>query len=238
MTSGRDELQWGPRVSKQKIRRLYESDAAGIYDEALIDDVGITLLVRCRHILQIRAAGRGRVTCPRCARQRVHTVIERAPHGRGRGSRGDPRDEVITCPVCGWRITWGAYRTSYKRKQLSAGGAVSAFQRFVDAYPKARTPREKMLVIDRLIHEFHYSLKDRPGQPTRPVATNLIEGKTTDIEPFLDELAYGTAWPGEAEERRQTWRREIEKRDRWLEAHRRRLAARRDQQRGSGEGTV
>lgn len=244
MMSGRDELQWGPRVPKWKIRRLYETDAAGIYDEELIDDVGITLWVRCRHILQIHAAGRGQVTCPRCARRGVHTMIARAGFRRG-GSGGDPRDdardeapddprdEVITCPVCGWRITWGAYRKSYKRKQLNAGGAVSAFERFVDAYPEARTPQEKMLAIDRLIHEFHYSLKDRPDQPTRPVATNLIEGKTTDIETFLDELTYGPTWPTEARERRRRWRREIEERDRWLEAHRRRVAKRRKE---TGQG--
>jgi DNA-directed RNA polymerase subunit RPC12/RpoP len=220
-TSGREDIQWGRRVPKDKIQRLYSSDAAGIYDAELIDDVGTTLWVRCRSILEIHEAKRGRVRCPRCARRSVDTFIAR----RGRRTGGDPRDEELVCPVCGWRITWGDYTKSYKRKQLNAGGAVDVFQRYVDAYPKARTPREKMLAIDRLIHEFHYSLKDRPDQPTRPVAANLIRGKLTEIEAFLDKLTYGPTVPPKAEERRTAWRRNLAARDRWLAEHRRRLAA-------------
>lgn len=210
-------------MPRHKIERLYSSDAAGIYDEALIDDVGTTLWVRCRSILEIHEAKRGRVRCPRCARRSVETTIAR----RGRRTGGDPRDEVLNCPVCGWQITWEAYAKSYKRKQLNAGGAVEVFRRYVDTYPRARTPREKMLAIDRLIHEFHYSLKDRPDQPTRPVAVNLIQGKLSDVEAFLDELTYGDAVPAKARERRATWREERASRDRWLADHRRRLDARR-----------
>jgi hypothetical protein len=31
---------WAPRVAQNQIRRLYEVDAAGIYDQELIDQVG------------------------------------------------------------------------------------------------------------------------------------------------------------------------------------------------------
>jgi hypothetical protein len=215
--TGRDEIRWGPRVPRAKIRRLYESDAAGIYDEELIDDVGITLLVRCRSILEIYEARRGRVRCHRCARGGVRTMIERQ-----RPARGDPRDELIRCPVCGWELTWGDYAKSFQRKQLNPGGAVSSFRRYVADYRQARTPRAKMLAIDRLIHEFHYSLRAQPDLPTRPVAANLIEGRLSVIEPFLDELTYGTGAPAELRERRAHWRRELAARDRWLEEHRRR----------------
>ena len=39
---------WAPRVPRWKIARLYENDACGLADEALIDDVAYSLLERCR----------------------------------------------------------------------------------------------------------------------------------------------------------------------------------------------
>ncbi len=211
--TARDEIEWGPRVPKHKLRRLYELDAQGIDDEALTDDVGTTLWVRCQSILTVHAAQEGRVSCPRCRRRGRETVIPRE-----RGRRGDPRDEVLACPQCGWTITWGDYHLSYKLQQLNAGGAVTVFQRFVDAYPRLRTPREKLLAIDRLIHEFHFSLHAEPDLPTRPVAVNLIEGRLTDVEAFLDELTYGPGLPGEV---RSQYRARLAQRDRWLREHRR-----------------
>jgi hypothetical protein len=96
MNNGRSEIKWSPRVPQWKIRRLYELDAQGILDEELLDDVGITLLLRCRDILTIHEAKRGRVKCPRCADQRERTIIERV------SQKGDARDEAIVCPECGW----------------------------------------------------------------------------------------------------------------------------------------
>jgi hypothetical protein len=205
---GRDAIEWGPRVPRHKLRRLYELDAQGIVDEALVDDVGTTLWVRCRDILTVHAAQQGRVTCPCCRKQGRESVI---PRQRGRG--GDPRDEVLTCPVCGWAITWGEYYLSYKRRQLNAGGAVEVFARYVEVYPKLRAAREKLLAIDRLVHEFHFSLRDQPDLPTRPVAVNLIEGRLTDVEVFLDELTYGPELPAEVWAR---YRARLARRDRWL----------------------
>jgi hypothetical protein len=45
-----------------------------------------------------------------------------------------------------------------------------------------------MVLIDRLIHAFHISLKADIG---RPVAANLIEGSLKDIMHFLDKLTSG-----------------------------------------------
>ncbi len=174
------KIKWSPRVPKWKLRRLYETEALGIYDREQIDDVGMTLYMRCRDILTIHKAKSERlVRCPRCERQRRETFIPR------RGGR----DEVLICPVCAWHITWDAYHKSFKRRQLNPGGAVPAFTNFVEAYAHARTPKEKMLAIDRVIHAFHYSLKDQPDLPTRPAGVNLIQGRLTDVVPFLDELS-------------------------------------------------
>jgi DNA-directed RNA polymerase subunit RPC12/RpoP len=205
MNTGRNEIRWSPRVAKWKIRRLYELDAQGIVDEALLDDVGITLLLRCRDIVTIDEARRGRIKCPRCAKQKKRTLIVRA-HGKG-----DVRDEVITCPECGWRITWGEYALSFKRKQLNSGGALTAFERYIRDYRAAQRPQQKMLAIDRLIHEFHYSLRAQPDLPCRPVGVNLIQGKLGDVVRFLDELTYGRQTTEGLEENRAAWLEEMEK---------------------------
>ena len=43
--------QWAPRVPKSKIKRLYELDAKGIYDDELLDDVGYALFARCQSFI-------------------------------------------------------------------------------------------------------------------------------------------------------------------------------------------
>jgi GNAT superfamily N-acetyltransferase/predicted nucleotidyltransferase len=194
--NGRDEITWGGRVPRWKIRRLYEQDAQGLVDENLLDDVGTLLYQRCRSILHVADAKAGHVHCPRCDRQNRETLIQR-PH-----RHGDPRDALLTCPVCCWQITWGEYALSFKRHQLNPGGAIIAFSTYIQEYPRAISPQEKMLAIDRLIHEFHFSSAGQPGLPTRPVGVNLINGKLVDVIDFLDELSRAGA-PGE--DVRQEW---------------------------------
>ena len=202
-TTGQEDIRWAPRVAKRKIQRLYEWESKGVLDEELIEDVGFTLLLRCRAILTIRDARDGRVTCPRCDREERATVILRT-------GEGGP-DELIECDRCEWKITWGEYHKTYQHKQLHSGGAVAAFESYVKAYTKARTPKAKILAIDRLIHEFHYSLRTDPETPTRAAAVNLIEGKLTDVVRFLDELTYGAAATAELETQRGEWRATLEK---------------------------
>ena len=42
MKNAISDIEWAPRVSKKKIRKLYESEATGLLDETLLDDVGIS----------------------------------------------------------------------------------------------------------------------------------------------------------------------------------------------------
>ena len=95
--------------------------------------------------------------------------------------------------LAGWAASWADYSSSYRRRQLNPGGAVDYFHAFVDAYPRCRTARDKMVAVDQLIHSFHYSLRADPTLPTRPAAVNLIEGRLTDIVPFLDALSQGVS---------------------------------------------
>ena len=196
MSESRVDVRWSPRVPKWKLRRLYERVAQGIWDDELIDDVGMTLFMRCRDILRIhRASSEKLVTCPRCDHTGVETLIPR------KGNRDTP----IECPVCGWSMTWYAYHRTWKRRQLNPGGAVGYFQAFVDSYPRARTPRNKVMAIDLVIHSFHFSLRDEPDRPTRPAGVNLIVGKLEDVVRFLDELS-GLSLPSEMQQTNRVWR--------------------------------
>ena len=182
MQQGREALHWTRRVSQSKLRRLYERFAQGIVDHELIDDVGITLYVRCRDILTVHRAKKERqVRCPVCDRAGQERFIER--HGG--------LEEQIRCPACGWEIRWHDYVRAVSRRQLNAGGATSAFAGYVVRYERVRSHREKMLAIDRLIHEFHFSLRYVPDQPTRPAGVNLIQGRMTAVAQFLDDLTAG-----------------------------------------------
>ncbi|MHC5056264.1 MAG: hypothetical protein ACYTKD_16310 [Planctomycetota bacterium] len=207
MQDGASEVRWAPRVAKRDVRRLYESEAKGLLDEDLLDEVGIALLLRCKSILDVKAAREGRVRCPRCGRDGRETIIDRVFAKR--------EEERISCPECGWRTTWLAYSRTFKRRQLHSGGAVGAFERYVREYPLARTSGAKMLTVDRLIHEFHYSNHEAPDLPTRAACVNLIQGKLKDVVEFLDRLSAGTSraqrtksrWRAEA---RRTWLGDLE----------------------------
>ena len=47
MIDGQATSHLGTTRATKKIRQFYETDAKGIYDEDLIDDVGYGLLARC-----------------------------------------------------------------------------------------------------------------------------------------------------------------------------------------------
>ncbi len=182
------EFKWTPRVPKEKIYRLYQQDITGLYDEKLLDDVGITLYLRCKDILAVKSAREGRVRCPDCYKELKENYIRR-PQIR----KKETADQPLQCTVCGCSFLWKDYQKSFKRNQLNAGGAVPAFEAYVREYPRAKQTQEKFGLIDRLIHEFHYSNKQLPDLPTRSVGPNLLNGRLEDIVVFLDELSNGVA---------------------------------------------
>ncbi len=179
-------VRWAGPVRQDEVRRLYESDARGLSDEGLIDDVGCGLYLRCRSILAVTAAARGQVSCPRCAR-----LIPRA----GRDNSAPSLAECLHCPGCGWHTTWGRYRATFQGRQLYGAGGMEAFQTFLSRFDQARTSREKLFAIDRLIHSFHYNLTAGAKVPTasRPAAANVLEGSLAEVVGFLDRLSHGDA---------------------------------------------
>lgn len=170
------QFRWADKVRPEVIRRLYVQEARGILDEELIDEVGYALLARCRSILEVSRAVRGELDCPECG----GVVKFRAITGT-----------TLLCQKCGWTYAWDDFRKTYKNKQLFGGAALPCFGEYARKFPAANTPREKILLIDRLIHEFHYNITCANPVPTatRAVAVNLIAGNgMREVVDFLESL--------------------------------------------------
>jgi hypothetical protein len=180
------KIKWASRVKKSDIREVYKLNAGGIDDEAKIDNLGIALYLRCIDILCVkRAREKGGIRCYSCySNAGVETYI---PYNGG--FHKGMEEVTITCHVCGFSFTNMEFYMSVKDKQLNSGGAVPAFEHFIKYYPAEKDMNKKLLLIDRLINSYHYSLKHIPDVPTRSVGPNLIEGRMKDIIPFLDELS-------------------------------------------------
>ncbi|MDP6038304.1 MAG: hypothetical protein QGG64_07130 [Candidatus Latescibacteria bacterium] len=66
MIDGQATSHLGTTRATKKIRQFYETDAKGIYDEDLIDDVGYGLLARCESFIIANRTRSGEVLCPQC----------------------------------------------------------------------------------------------------------------------------------------------------------------------------
>jgi hypothetical protein len=187
-------FKWARRVEPEKIRRLYTLDAKGIVDEELIDEVGYAMYARCESIRIATEAHAGRPTCHKC---------------RGTMEHRWKRNEPMVCESCGWTTTWGDYLKTYQRKQLYGGKAYPIFLSFLEDWPNARSHRDRLLLIDRLIHAVHAELGSETSM-YRPAAVNLIEGTAHELVAFLDDLAYGDKSTPGLLELRDAWRTRAE----------------------------
>ena len=181
---------WAPRLRKVQIERLYQRCGQGLLDEELIDDVGFSLYSRCKSMLQVREAMLGNPPCPSCG---------------GTAHRDKEPDPFVRCPNCGWLCPWALYKKTYQRKGLFAGGMTPFIEEFVRQFPATHSHRERMVLIDTLIHRFHW--ESDGVTDGRPGATSLIQGKMKDIMAFLDRLSYGDDIPPEIAQAREAWRR-------------------------------
>jgi len=163
--------RWTGRVPRHKIAQLYAKDAEGIIDEELIDEVGYALFARCESIMLATEAKEGKAVCPKC-----HSTVYHS----------EKRD-TITCDTCDWTFPWSDYLDTTRRRQLNVGGIEPFLREYMTQFPKADTPRKKMIQIDNLIHRYHWEIK---GEPGRPSAVNLIGGKIHEVVAFLNTLTY------------------------------------------------
>jgi hypothetical protein len=109
-----------------------------------------------------------------------------------------------------WKVRWQVYVTESKKTpgQLNAGHAFYAFQRYVETFPKCRNSKEKIIAIDRLIHDFHWGLRGDKKIPEamRTASVNLLAGSAIQVLDLLDELAFGKDTKPELLETRDWWR--------------------------------
>ena len=193
-------IRWAPKVRPEKIRQLYLNDARGLVDEHLVDDVGLALYLRCESIV---LASTGRVKCPVCG-----AIVPVKLRDELRSAEA-AADREARCPQCAWGTTVGAWAASWRHRELHAGWGLPAIEAYHDHYLQAGTPRERMLLIDRLLHAFHQDLRNASGH--RSVAHNLVEGNHRQALALLDDLAYGDgSTPGLAETY-DTWRGEAQR---------------------------
>jgi len=203
MKNDRAEMVWNPRVKLRLIRELYLNDAGGMRDEDLVDEVGVGLLLRCQSIMEFTRAVEGQVLCKRCAMEGKTAILAR---------QSMRPDELLKCPQCGWQIEWRVYlaETNRTRGQLIAGHARAAFEEYLQVYPRRASYAEKMLAIDRLIHEFHRELSQDGSRlkAIRTASANLLDGTTTEVLEILDGLAYGRYSSPDLAAQRENWRAE------------------------------
>lgn len=193
MAKSEPPVRWAPRVHPSKLRRLYELDAQGILDDDLIDEVGYALYSRCQSIFHVSDAMNGKVHCPRC-----DTIIQHYTNHAA---------DVLRCPTCDWEACWVDYYNTYRTQELGAGGAADIFQDFLMQWKGVRTAHDKMVLIDKLIHRWHWeTARQRPKFGLgRPTGLNLIEGNKQQVLALLDTLTYGAGSSASAQTRA-TWR--------------------------------
>lgn len=182
---------WAGRVPRWKITELYQKESQGILDEDLVDDVGISFMARCISIIESTAAHQGKVKCPSCS-----AIIRREGLG------------LVECPECDWSLPWPDYHKTYKGKHLYGGGFLPFAEAFVEDYPKARTAREKMTLIDILLNRFHGEMRDRGH---RPGAIGLIGGRPWEVKQFLDDLFEGRIVTEEQRRQESEWVSRVKK---------------------------
>jgi hypothetical protein len=164
-------FKWSPRISRSKLQRLYESDAKGVLDSELLEEVGCTIYARCLQSKEERLLmDSGKMKCHYC------NNILKANSG------------LITCN-CGFQYIFKDYRRSFRANNMPTGGAAHIFNEFIDKWEQMKTDSDKMRLIDWLIHEFHINLLS--GTKGRFVGVNLIQGTKSQIKDLILNLAYG-----------------------------------------------
>jgi hypothetical protein len=166
-----NKYRWSPPVSRDKIKRLYESDAKGLINSELLDDIGFAIYTRClQGQEECELMDMGKIKCHNCG--------EILNYSSG----------IITCK-CSYQYMYRDYRRSFRANNMPTGGAAHIFNKFISEWPRMKSESEKMLLIDWLIHEFHINLLS--GSKGRFVGINLIQGTKAQIKDLILSLAYG-----------------------------------------------
>jgi hypothetical protein len=166
-----NRFNWASKVSRKKLIQLYKSEAQGLLNDELLDDVGYTFYARCIQARETREAmDKGNIICHHCGAVLTPGSYTAAVH----------------CS-CGFYYTYREYRRSCNAVNMPGGRAMPIFYSFADKWPGCKESKDKMLLIDWLIHECHVTVMS--GEKGRSVSVNLIEGTLTQLKDMLEMLA-------------------------------------------------
>ena len=164
-------FKWPPKVSRSKLVRLYNTEAAGLLDEGLLEDIGLAFYLRCVQARQVRALmDKGQILCHHCGE--ILTP----------GSYTAP----VIC-ACAYSYTYREYRRSCNAANMPGGRAQPVFDEYVLKWDVCKSSAEKMMLIDWMVHECHVTVMS--GVAGRSVCANLIEGTLGQIRQVLEMLA-------------------------------------------------
>src|SRR5512145_1138186 len=97
-----EKITWSPKIRQAKIWQIYQNDALGAVDDALVEDVGFRLFQRCRSVWLVTHC---QVECPRCG-----TAFSL---GDPAGWKMLPGTQTCPTPACGWETTAAAWHESW-----------------------------------------------------------------------------------------------------------------------------
>ena len=178
-----NKFKWCKKVPRNDIVRLYRSDAKGLLDEELLDEIGYTFYTRCVQAKEAHTCmERGEIICHHC--RSILKARDVSQNGWFILGENSP----VHC-ACGYSYTYREYRRSCNSANMPAGAAAPIFHDFMKKWFECKDAKSKMMLIDWLIHQFHVALMaDVKG---RSVCRNLIEGTTAQIADLINNLAYG-----------------------------------------------
>ena len=187
------KITWAQRVSRDKIIKLYESDANHMLDYDLLQDVGYSVIARAESILEANRIYEFQIlTCRSCGKD-IHENKENLTYACG----------------CGWAVSEKEVKATYQGKQLIGHALIEYANKFIADWNNAlNEPAKQMMAIDYLIHRFHWEMTENP---TRPVAVNYIEGTMNTVAQLILDLAYGDT--KEKQEHFEHWKKIKEKAD-------------------------
>lgn len=103
------------KVSRWDLLRLYQSEAKGMTDEALLDDVGFTFYTRCTQAIKARdLIEKGKIFCFQCEAE----LQEKGYIG-------------LTECSCGYCYTYREFRRSCNTADMPRGHAAPVFENFI-----------------------------------------------------------------------------------------------------------
>jgi len=167
-----NKFKWCKKVSRNDLERLYASEAKGLMDTELFEEIGSMFYIRCTQAREVRSfMEQGKLLCLNCGKVlqvRGYVVVE-------------------ACE-CGYCYTYREYRRSCNAANMPGGRAVPVFDEFTEKWAKCGDSTQKMMLIDWLVHQCHVTMMS--GIAGRSVGVNLIEGTKKQVSDLILKLAY------------------------------------------------